>query len=50
MDIDGLSIQTMLRFMNEGFVHEFADIYHLGQHAETIRNMRDSEINPVKTC
>lgn len=39
MDIDGLSIQTMLRFMNEGFVHEFADIYHLGQQAETIRNM-----------
>ena len=39
MDIDGLSIQTMLRFMNEGFVHEFADIYHLGEHAETIRNM-----------
>ena len=39
MDIDGLSIQTMLRFMNEGFVHEFADIYHLGQHGETIRNM-----------
>ena len=39
MDIDGLSIQTMLRFMNEGFVHEFADIYHLGRHAETIRNM-----------
>lgn len=39
MDIDGLSIQTMLRFMNEGFVHEFADIYHLGHHAETIRNM-----------
>ena len=39
MDIDGLSIQTMLRFMNEGFVHEFADIYHLGQYAETIRNM-----------
>ena len=39
MDIDGLSIQTMLRFMNEGFVREFADIYHLGQYAETIRNM-----------
>lgn len=39
MDIDGLSIQTMLRFMNEGFVHEFADIYHLEEHAETIRNM-----------
>lgn len=39
MDIDGLSIQTLLRFMNEGFVHEFADIYHLSEHAETIRQM-----------
>lgn len=39
MDIDGLSIQTMLRFMNEGFVHEFADIYHLAEHAEVIRQM-----------
>lgn len=39
MDIDGLSIQTMLRFMNEGFVHEFADIYHLEEHAGIIRNM-----------
>lgn len=39
MDIDGLSIQTMLRFMNEGFVHEFADIYHLEEHAGTIRNV-----------
>lgn len=39
MDIDGLSIQTMLRFMNEGFVHEFADIYHLAEHAEVIRTL-----------
>ena len=39
MDMDGLSIQTLLRFMNEGFVHEFADIYHLSEHAETIRQM-----------
>lgn len=39
MDIDGLSIQTMLRFMNEGFLHEFADIYHLEEHAETIRKI-----------
>ncbi len=29
MDIDGLSIQTMLRFMNAGFIHEFADIFRL---------------------
>ena len=39
MDIDGLSIQTMLKFMNEGFIKEFADIYHLSEHAEVIRQM-----------
>ena len=39
MDIDGLSIQTMLRFMNEGFLHDFSDIYHLKEHADTIREM-----------
>ncbi len=39
MDIDGLSIQTMLKFMNEGFIKEFADIYHLGEHEDFIRQM-----------
>lgn len=39
MDIDGLSIQTMLRFMNEGFLSEFSDIYHLPEHEEAIRQM-----------
>lgn len=39
MDIDGLSIQTMLRFMNEGFISDFADIYHLAEHGEVIRQM-----------
>lgn len=39
MDIDGLSIQTMLRFMNEGFISDFADIYHLAGHAEAIRQL-----------
>lgn len=39
MDIDGLSIQTMLKFMNEGFLHEFADIYHLSEHADQIMEM-----------
>ncbi|MDO4464408.1 MAG: NAD-dependent DNA ligase LigA [Bacillota bacterium] len=39
MDIDGLSIQTILRFMNEGFIREFADIYHLTGHADIIRLM-----------
>lgn len=39
MDIDGLSIQTMLKFMNEGFIAGFADIYHLEEHAQAIRAM-----------
>ncbi len=39
MDIDGLSIQTMLKFMNEGFLKEFADIYHLSEHQDVIRQM-----------
>jgi NAD-dependent DNA ligase (contains BRCT domain type II) len=36
MDIDGLSIQTLLAFVNKGFIHEFADIYHLGEHSDEI--------------
>lgn len=39
MDIDGLSIQTMLCFMNEGFIHNFADIFHLSEHVEVIKNL-----------
>lgn len=39
MDIDGLSIQTMLKFMNEGFISDFADIYHLSEHTEVIKQM-----------
>lgn len=39
MDIDGLSIQTMLRFINAGFIQEFADIYHLKEHSAEIMEM-----------
>lgn len=39
MDIDGLSIQTMLKFMNEGFISDFADIYHLERHRQAIETM-----------
>ncbi len=39
MDIDGLSLQTMLKFMNEGFISRFADIYHLSEHADVIKQM-----------
>ncbi len=39
MDIDGLSIQTMLKFINEGYIHAFADIYHLREHFDVISRM-----------
>ncbi len=39
MDLDGLSIQTMLKFMNAGFIHEFADIFRLTEHFEEISQM-----------
>lgn len=38
-DIEGLSVQTMLKFINDGFIREFADIYKLSQHFETISKM-----------
>ena len=39
MDIEGLSVQTVLTFINEGYIREFADIYSLPQHFEIISNM-----------
>jgi DNA ligase (NAD+) len=39
MDIDGLSIQTMLKFMNEGYIREFSDLYHLSEHFDAIGQM-----------
>lgn len=39
MDIDGLSIQTILKFMNKGFISQFADIYHLNEHMDVIKEM-----------
>ena len=39
MDIEGLSVQTMLRFINEGFIKEYADIYRLAEHFDTISQL-----------
>ncbi len=39
MDIDGLSIQTIIKFINEGYIHEFADIYRLREHFDAIGQM-----------
>lgn len=39
MDIDGLSIQTIIKFINKGFINKFADIYHLEDHMDEISKM-----------
>lgn len=39
MDMDGLSVQTMLKFMNSGFIREFADLFHLPEHFPEISRM-----------
>lgn len=39
MGIDGLSIQTILKFMNKGFISRYADIYHLKEHTDVIKEM-----------
>ena len=39
MDIDGLSIETLRDFVNERFIADYADIYHLADHAERIMQM-----------
>lgn len=39
MDIDGLSIETMLKFINVGFIKDLKDIYHLNAHSGEIISM-----------
>ncbi|SDB08624.1 NAD-dependent DNA ligase LigA [Eubacterium oxidoreducens] len=39
MDIDGMSVQTILKFMNLGYIYNFADFYHLHQYEDEIRNL-----------
>ncbi len=39
MNIDGLSEMTLEKFLGQGFLHEFADIYHLQQHKDAIVEM-----------
>ena len=39
MDIDGLSVQTILKFMNMGLIESFADIYGLEKHFDRIREL-----------
>ncbi len=39
LNVDGLSEATLEKFIGAGFIHEFADIFHLGQHREAIVEM-----------
>ena len=39
MDIDGLSLHTITKFINEGFLKDFADIYRLSDYEEKIKAM-----------
>ena len=39
INIDGLSEQTIQKFINLGWVREYADLFHLGNHASELRTM-----------
>ncbi len=39
MNIDGMSEATLEKFIDSGFLQEFADLYHLDRYEETIVNM-----------
>lgn len=39
MDIDGLSVQTMVKFINDGYIKEYADLYRLEEHFGEIMQM-----------
>lgn len=39
LNIDGISEQTIAKFINLGWVRDFADIYKIGQHREELRQM-----------
>lgn len=39
MNIDGLSEATLEKFVDMGFVHEYADLYHLDKYRDTIVEM-----------
>ena len=39
MNIEGLSEMTLEKFIGRGFIHEYADIYHLGRFRKEIEEM-----------
>lgn len=39
LNIEGLSEETLEKFIDHGFIHSYRDIFHLDDHEETIVNM-----------
>ena len=39
LNIDGLSEATLEKFIGAGFIHEYADIFHLEEHKDAIVEM-----------
>lgn len=39
LNIDGLSEATLEKFIDQGFIHEYADLYHLDRYEEVITQM-----------
>jgi DNA ligase (NAD+) len=39
MDIDGFSIETIVKFLNRNIITDFADLYQIGKHRDTIIHM-----------
>ena len=39
VNIDGLSEQTLQKFINLGWVREYSDLFHISQHAIVLRDM-----------
>ncbi|MBT9775781.1 NAD-dependent DNA ligase LigA [Clostridium sp. MCC353] len=57
LNIDGLSEATLEKFIASGFIHEYADIFHLDQHKEAIVEMDgfgqksyDNLVEAIKTA
>ena len=57
LNIDGLSEATLEKFIRAGFIHEYADIFHLEEHREAIVEMEglgqksyDNLIASIKTA
>ena len=40
MNIDGISEETLEKFIGHGFIYDFSDIYHLDEHKDKIINMQ----------